>query len=256
MDLRPFVLVPFLFAVSAGGAGAQEAPAGPAPGWDLKLGLSYLATSGNAETSSSGFDAAWNRAWKKWSLEGSANAVSATRRRRNTAESYNGQVRAKRRLGRILKKALHLTAGLRAERNRFAGIDARTGADVSLLWPVAETPALKLRILSGLSLTREEPRGNRPVKSSFGGLFQVAGDGRLSETATWEGLVTFLPDFDNFEDYRVNGKLGVQAALNRHLGVRVGYDWKYDHEPVVGFDTTDATTNVSLILQLGRRAGA
>lgn len=34
----------------------------------------------------------------------------------------------------------------------------------------------------------------------------------------------------------------------------MGYDWKYDREPVVGFDTTDATTNVSLILQLGRRA--
>ena len=252
MDLRPFVLVPFLF---AGAAGAQEVQV-PAPGWDLKLGLSYLATSGNSETSSSGFDAAFNRAFKKWAIEGSANAVSATKRRRNTAESYNGQVRVKRRLGRILKKALHLTAGLRAERNRFAGIDARTGADVSLLWPVAETPALKLRLLGGLSFTREDPRGDRPLRDFFGGLFQVAGDGRLSETATWEGLVDFLPDFDNFEDYRVNGKLGVQAALNRHLGVRLGYDWKYDHEPVVGFDTTDATTNVSLILQLGHRAGA
>lgn len=253
MDLRPFILVPFLF---AGAAGAQEVPAAPVPGWDLKLGLSYLATSGNSETSSSGFDAAFSRAWKKWSLEGTANAVSATKRRRNTAESYNGQVRAKRRLGRLLKRALHLTAGLRGERNRFAGIDVRTGADVSLLWPAAETPSWKLRLLGGLSFTREDPRGDHPLRDSFGGLFQVAGDGRLSETATWEGLVTFFPNFDDFEDYRVNGRLGVQAALNRHLGVRVGYDWKYDHEPVAGFDTTDATTNVSLILQLGRRIGA
>lgn len=235
---------------------AQEVPAIPVPGWDLKLGFSYLATSGNSETSSSGFDAAFHRAFRKWSLEGSANAVSATRRRRNTAESYQGQARVKRRLGKLLKRALHLTAGLRGERNRFAGVDARTGADLSLLWPVAETPAWKLRVLSGLSFTREDPRGNRPVQDSFGGLFQVAGDGRLSETATWEGQVTLFPDFADLEDYRVNGRLGVQAALNRHLGVRLGYDWKYDHEPVAGFDPTDATTNVSLILQLGRRAGA
>jgi putative salt-induced outer membrane protein YdiY len=251
MDLRPFVLVPFLF---AGAAGAQKAPVGPVPGWDLKTGFSYLATSGNSETRSSGFETAFNRAWKKWSLEGTANAASASKRNRKTAESYNGQVRAKRRLGRMLKRALQLTAGLRGERNRFAGVDARTGVDVSLLWPVVENPVWKLRVLSGLSFTREDPRGDRSARDSFGGLFQVAGDGRLSETATWEGQVTFFPDFADFEDYRVNGRLGVQAALNRHLGVRVGYDWKYDHEPVVGFDTTDATTNVSLILQLGRRA--
>ena len=51
---------------------APPQPAKPAPTWDLKLGLSYLATTGNAETSSSGIDASYHRDWKLWSLETTA----------------------------------------------------------------------------------------------------------------------------------------------------------------------------------------
>lgn len=182
-------------------------------------------------------------------MEGTAAAVSATKRDKNTAESYNAQMRARRKA----KKLRQWSAGLRAERNRFAGLDYRAGADVSLHWELHDKPNWKARLLTGLSLSREEPRGDRPATETFGGLLQLAGDGRLSETATWEGQVTFFPSFDDPDDYRVNSRLGLQAALNRHLGVRLGYDLKYDHEPVKGFDSADTTTTASLVLQLGRK---
>lgn len=228
---------------------AQEAPASQSPPWDLKLGFSYTATGGNAETSSAGFDAGYGRAGKKWSFEGTANAVSAGKRGKRTAESFNLLGRLKRKL----KKKLQLTAGLRGERNRFAGLDARALADVSLQWALVERARWKLNALTGLSLSREVPRGPRPASDAFGGLLQVSGDGKLSQTATWDGQVTLFPNFDDLEDSRVNGRLGLQAALNRHLGVRLGYDLKYDHEPVPGFGTTDTTTTASLVLQLGRK---
>ena len=47
----------------------------------------------------------------------------------------------------------------------------------------------------------------------------------------------------------------MQAALNQHLGLRVGYDLKYDHEPVPGFGTTDTGTTASLVFQLGKKHG-
>lgn len=228
---------------------AGEAPR-PIPGWDMKLGFSYLATSGNTETSSAGFDAAFNRAWRAWSLEGSAAGVSATRKKRRTAENYLAQARAKRRL----LKRLQLTLGARWERNRFAGLDSRQGTDVSLLWEIRDTPTLKLRALGGLSASREDPRGDRPQVDSFGGLLQVSGDARLSETASWDGQMTFFPNFDDPDDYRFHGHIGLQAALNRHLGVRLGYDVKFDNEPVPGFDSTDTATTAALILQLGKKA--
>ncbi len=241
----------FLFAAALA-AGFCASPAGaqaPAPAWDLKLGFSYLATSGNTKVSSSSFDAAFHRAWRAWSVEGSAAGVAATKRNRRTAENYNAQARAKRRL----LQRLQITLGLRWERNRFAGVDGRQTADVSALWEIRDAPGWKVRALAGLSLGREEPRGDRPPADSFGGLLQVSGDARLSATASWDGQVTLLPDFTDLEDYRVEGHLGLQAALNRHLGLRLAYDLKFDHEPVAGFGTTDTATTAALVLQLGAK---
>lgn len=228
----------------------QPAPT-PAPVWDAKVGFSYLSTTGNTETSSGGFDAGFTRAWKNWAVEGSANGVSATRRKRRTAESFGAQTRLKRRL----RKYLHITLGLRWDRNRFAGLDSRQTADVSLQWEIRETPTWKLRALAGLSAGREDPRADRPMMDSFGGLLQVSGDARLSETASWDGQLTLFPNFNDSNDYRLHGRLGVQAALNQHLGLRLGYDLKYDHEPVPGFGTTDTGTTASLVLQLGKKNG-
>ena len=253
----PFV--PVVLAALAAGLAAAPAAAGrgrplplniPAPTWDAKLGFSHLATRGNTETSSTGFDAAANRAWRDWSVEGSASGVSSSRKRRRTAESYNVLGRLKRRL----KKRLQITLGLRWERNRFAGLDARQAADVSALWQIRDTPEWKLRALGGLSFMREVARGDLPAQDSFGGLLQMGGDFKLSDNAAWDGQLTLYPNFEDSGDYRLQGHLGLQASLNRHLGLRLGYDLKYDHEPVAGFSTTDTTTTASLVLQLGRKS--
>lgn len=219
------------------------------PKWEAKVGFSYLATSGNSETSSAGFDSAVDWQGRAWSLEASAAGVSATKRHRRTAENYNALARLKRRL----RKRLQITLGLHWERNRFAGLDGRETADVSVLWEIRETPAWKVRALGGLSLGREEPRGDRPVDDSVGGLLQVSGDARISETASWDGQVTLFPNFEDLDDYRVHGHLGLQAALSRHFALRLACDLKFDHQPVAGFKTTDTSTTASLVVQLGKK---
>jgi putative salt-induced outer membrane protein YdiY len=251
-DLLAYLAVSLL----ASGLGAPAPAPPPAPPaavlpWELKLGLSYLATTGNTDTSSTGFDAGFRKEWVRWALEGNAAGVATTRNDRNTAESYNVQVRARRKVRRARRP--QLTAGLRAERNRFAGLDYRAGADVSALWQLREGPRWKLSLVAGLTLNREEPRGRRPITDSFGGILQLSGDGRISESSTWDSQITFFPRFDDPDDYRVHSRVGLQAAINRHLGIRLGNDLKYDHEPVRGFRSTDTTTNVSLVVQLGHR---
>ena len=243
-----FVSVLALVAIPA--MAGEIAPAPPAPAWDAKLGFSYQSTGGNTQTSSSGFEAGFSRAWRNWSVEGNAAGVSATRKHRRVAESYNALSRLKRRL----KKRLLITLGLRWERNRFAGLDSRQTVDLSALWEIRDTPELKLRALGGLSFGREETVKGRPAADSFGGLLQLGGDFKLSDTATCDGQLTLFPNFDDTGDYRFQGHLGVQAALNRHLGLRLGYDLKYDHEPVKGFGTTDTATTAALVVQLGRKS--
>ena len=230
---------------------AAAEPAKP-PAWDLKLGFSYLATSGNADTSSAGFDARYAQDWPGWGLEATAAAVRATRDERETAEHYNSQVRGRRKLG----DGTELTLGLRGERNRFAGIDARTLLDTSLLQPLVQTPEWKVQSLAGVSWTREDPVGDRPERENLGGLVQLQATGKLSPTAELAGQTTWFPDLEEPDDYRLHGHVSLQAALNKHLGVRVGYDLKYDNEPVPGFNRMDTSTTASLVVQLGRKNGS
>lgn len=236
----------------AGPAHATTAapPAKPAPTWDLKLGLSYLSTTGNADTSSSGVDASYHKEWKLWSLETTAGAVRATRNDVETAESANTQLRGRRKIS----EHLQMTAGLRGETNRFAGLDLRTIVDSSLSWAVRDTPAWRLRTLWGLSWTAEDPRGDRPRRSSVGGLVQLQSSVKISEGSELNSQVTAWPDLESSGDYRVNANTALQAALNRHLALRLGYDVKYDNEPIRGFQRTDTTSTASLVVQLGRAA--
>jgi putative salt-induced outer membrane protein YdiY len=236
-----------VFALSGLPARAQEATANP--NWDLKLGFSYLATSGNTDTSSAGFDARWVRDWKLWGLEGTAAAVRATRNDRKTAESYNVQARGRRRI----RDGTEMTFGVRGERNRFAGIDARTIFDTSLLRPLLQSARWKLQSLTGLSWTREDPRGRRRRKDAFGGLVQVQTNGKLSPTSELTAQATWYPNLERRRNYRLHGQASLQSQLNRHLGLRLACDVKYDNEPVRGFRRLDTSTTVSLVVQLGRK---
>lgn len=225
-------------------------PPKPAPTWDLKLGLSYLATAGNTDNSSTGLDASFHREWDVWSLEANAAAVRASRNEVETAENASSQVRGRRKI----VDGLEATAGLRGETNRFAGVDLRTIADTSLSWSAVSTPTWRLRTLYGLSWTREEPRGERPVRTSLGGLLQLQNTVKISEGSELNGQVTAYPDMEDTEDYRINANVALQAELNRHLCLRLGYDIKYDNEPIRGFERTDTTSTAALVVQLGRAA--
>jgi len=254
------VLATILAMVARPSCAAQKAPPGPpapkpepvppAPTWDLKLGLSYLATSGNTDNSSTGIDFSYHQEWDVWSLEATGDAIRATRNDVETAENVSSQVRGRRKIF----DGLEATAGLRGETNRFAGIDLRTITDTSLSWKAVDTPGWRLRTLCGLSWTREEPRGDQPVRSSVGGLLQLQNTVKISETSELNGQVTAWPDMEETADYRVHANLALQAALNRHLCLRLGYDVKYDNEPVRGFERMDTTSTASLVVQLGRAA--
>jgi len=246
--------------VVAGAAPIRAQKAAVNPDWDLKLGLSYLATGGNTDTSSAGFDARYLRDWRLWGLEANAAAVRATRNNRKAAENYNVQARGRRKLGEG-REGREMTLGVRGERNRFAGINLRTIFDASLLRPLLQSARWKLQSLTGFSWTREE-RAGRPAQprsrrhDSFGGLLQLQVNGKLSPTSEMTAQATWYPSLERLQSYRVHGQASLQSQLNRHLGLRLACDVKYDNEPVHGFRRTDTSTTVSLVFQLGRKARA
>src|SRR5438093_9315561 len=103
----------FLAAVSLYGsaAAAQTPPAvkEPPPLWDVQIGASFVGTTGNSDTSSTGADFAMHRRDQPWQIESTATAVRSSSQGIATAERYLGQVQALRKLTPIVG----LTAGVK-----------------------------------------------------------------------------------------------------------------------------------------------
>jgi putative salt-induced outer membrane protein YdiY len=230
---------------------AQEPlPTKPETAWRAKLGFSFLHQSGNQRLSSGSFDGLYRYEHRggKWAFEAGGQAVVAEKGKRRSGERWNSQTRFERRLGRRLRASL----GARHERDRFAGIEARSGIDTSLHWQAHDSERWKLGLLAGLSRTREEPQRGLG-KEIWGALLQADATGQISPTASWQSQITLLPSFEDANDLRVTSKLGVHAALTETLGLRLTCDVRYDREPVPGFATTDATTTAALVARLGKK---
>jgi putative salt-induced outer membrane protein len=232
----------------------EAAPEPPEPNWELKLGLSYVATSGNSDTSSGGFDLEYKKEWEVWSLEAGANALRADEDDETTAERYGAFVRG----GRELTERLSLTAGLSLLEDRFTGVDLRTVADLGLKQQWVDTETWTFDTTAALTWTREELVDNPDdpdadtSEDSFGALLKLAATWQMSENASATSKLTYYPNFDESDDYRFDGELGVQAALTSAWALKVAYQVRYDNLPVPGFDTTDTTTTASLVLKLPR----
>src|SRR3954449_3839 len=89
----------FLFLCLTDLAFAQPAP--PAPGtpppppplWDVQVGASFVGTSGNSDTATTGADFAAHRRGLVWQIESTATAVKTNTDDVTNAERYLGQLR-------------------------------------------------------------------------------------------------------------------------------------------------------------------
>jgi putative salt-induced outer membrane protein YdiY len=239
-------LLVWLVASSAAG---EPASAPPRPPLNVKLGVSYVATAGNTETSTTGFSASLARDGERWAIEGSAASLRSSQKGRLKAERHQANVRVRRKLK---NRFLRWAAGFAAERNRFAGVDLRTVADSSLSFTFAEGPDRRLETLAGLTLTREERAGGE-VDDAVGALIGARGGMKLSSSADIAADLSYFPNLEDLDDNRFTAKLTLGAALNRYLGLELGYDWRYDNTPVPGFGKTDSTATTSVIVRMGRK---
>src|SRR5436305_2393823 len=128
-------------------------PPPPPPLWDAQVGASFVGTSGNSETSSFGADFAAHRRGFVWQIESTATAVRVSTSDVTTAERYLGQVQAKRKLTPIIG----VTAGEKAERDRFSGIDFRNIVNGGLSWVLAHSDAWTLDGLTATGWNHESP---------------------------------------------------------------------------------------------------
>jgi putative salt-induced outer membrane protein YdiY len=240
-----FIVFPLtsVFVAIAGLAAAQTPPP-PPPVWDTQVGASFVGTSGNSETSSTGADFSLHRRWPVWLFESAATAVRTSDHGVGTAERYLGAVRGQRKLEGIIG----LSTGWRVERDKFAGINFRSVLDAGLSWALVHQPRWTLDGVTAAAWNHEKPTVGVGVNDPVG-VLQAVSRVPFGTAGDTTQRFTFYPDFRRRSAYRSEAELSAQAAMNSHLALKLGYLYRRSNEPVPGFKKTDNTTTASVVLR-------
>ncbi|MEW6336315.1 MAG: DUF481 domain-containing protein [Acidobacteriota bacterium] len=222
----------------AGQAVADEPP----PPWQNTASLGYLSTSGNTDTQSFALEYSLKHTPDPWGLEVLARMLRAESDGDRTAERYEAGMRA----SRALNQRWSVYAGAAALKDEFAGLDLRWGLVAGAAFHLLQGPTHDLALNAGLAWTSEDPT----VGSSFdylGAELGAAYAWNFSKTASLTEALRFSPSFDDTDDWRLVSETVLKATLTSVLAVKLGYEWRYDNEPIAGFDSTDTATTVSLV---------
>ena len=220
----------------------------PEPTWKSNIGLSYVATSGNTDTSTMGLDLLVERRPDPWGLEFIANFNRAEDSGVLTAERYYASGRAMR----ALSERWEFFAGLSAEKDPFAGFDLRAVVESGVTYHALLGPKHLLSFDGGLTWTDEDRISEQDV-SYFGGVAGLNYEWKISDNASLTERLLFYPNFDESSDWRLSSDTGLQVSMTSLLAVRLGYEFRYRNEPLLEAapdqykDSTDTTTKASLV---------
>ncbi len=227
-----------VFAQEAEGEEAEKEPS-----WKGSLGLSWVATSGNTDTSSFGVDFGLERKPEPWGLSFIARGNRAEDTGVKTAENYLVSGRAVRSLG----KRWEAFGGLAWSRDPFAGFDSQTMASVGATYIAIESERHLLTFDAGLTYTWEDQLAPAEDVDFAGGLLGLKWEWALSENSKLIERLVLLPNFDDSDDWRLNSVTALEAAVNSWLAVRLGFDLRYRKQPIGNADSTDTTSTASVV---------
>lgn len=230
--------------LTAHSAGAQAPPPPPPPLWDAQIGASLVGTSGNSDTSSTGADFNAHRRGSLWQLESAATLVRTSSDGNATAERYLGMFRGQRKLTPIVG----LSTGIKLERDRFAGLDARSILDAGLSWALVHHPEWTLDGLTSIAWLHESRTTTADLDDPIG-VFQLLSRIPFGAAGDTTQRFTFYPDFKTSSAYRSEAEVTAQAAMSAHLALKIGYLLRHSNAPVPGFKKTDTTATASVVLR-------
>jgi putative salt-induced outer membrane protein YdiY len=243
---RQLVFVAIAAFLCSARASAQTTPPTkePPPLWDIQVGGSFVGTSGNSDTTSSGADFSAHRRDRIWKLDATATAVKTTDHQTTKAERYLGKIRA----DLTLTLRISFSTGETAEHDRFAGIEYRNILDAGLSWVLVKQPAWTLDGVTSLAWNHETRTVGDPLNDPTG-VLQVLSKIPFGNGGDLTQRATFYPDFRTASAYRTEVELTAQAAMTGHLLLKISYLLRHSNEPVVGFEKTDHTTTASVTLR-------
>jgi len=225
---------------------AQEAEAEDEekePKWIGSLGLAWVATSGNTDTSSIGLDFGLESKPAPWGFTFSARGNRAQDHGVQTAENYLVSARAVRKLA----KRWDVFGGLAWAKDPFAGFDSQSVASAGATYTAVESERHLLSFDMGLAYTWEDRVPPEADVNFAGGLFGLSWEWKLGANSKLVEQLVFLPNFDDSADWRLNSLTAIEAAINEWLALRFGYDIRHRNQPIGDADGTDTTSTASVV---------
>ena len=215
----------------------------PEPIWVGSLGLGWVATSGNTDTSTLGLDFALERKPEPWGLTLLARGNQAENNGETTAENYLVSARAVRKLS----TRWEAFGGLAWAKDPFAGFDSQTVASAGATYMAVESERQLLSFDMGLAYTWEDRVPPAEDVDFAGGLLGLSWEWTLSKNSKLVERLVFLPNFDDSGDWRLNSMTALEAAVNSWLALRLGFDIRYRNQPIGDADSTDTTSTASVV---------
>lgn len=228
-------------------AGAQELEEN---GWVTAVGLSYIATGGNSESSSLGVTGVWDRRDDRWRYSTGLDGVQTE----EDGETVSERLSLFARGSREIRERLAVTGGWQGERNRFAGVDFRSTFDAGVDWRAIEREEWTVDSILSATWTSEELVGLES-ENNLGALLLVRSLYMFSESARSTQVVRFEPSFESSKDFRAEGRVSLTSDLTETFALKVGAAVLYDNVPVPGFEKTDTTVTASLVWNVRRVEG-
>ena len=207
------------------------------------LGLAYLATSGNSDSSTGGLDVKYKDAFGAWGLELTGGYLRAEQDGDLTAERLFAGIRGTR----SLSERWQAFAGANYLQDKFAGLDARYVVEAGATYTMLKGVPHELVFDLGAAWN-SDVLVDGTSESYVSGLAALRYAWTISDSAKLTERLAFFPNFEDTDDYRIESDLAIQAAVAKHLALKFGYGVRYDNQPVPGFSETDTVTSVSLVL--------
>lgn len=225
---------------------AQDAAAGK---FETTVALGVTLTDGNSETTQANASilAAGERA-KLGSVRFGAEANYAestvSSNSQTTVENAKAFAGARKTLSEKTFAALDATALY----DDVADLDYRFTIGPGLGVYLLKSDATKLSTEAGVTFVSEKLGG---VSNEYAALrLAERFERQLSATAKLWQSAEYVSQIDDFDKYFVNAEIGVEAALNSHLSLRVVVQDKYESLPAAGREHNDVTIIAGLSMKL------
>ena len=225
-------------------AGAAEGAAELPPVWSGSGELSYVATSGNSDSTSLGLGGQLDGDHGVWAQKYRARFIRMESEGEETANSLE----AAGRLERELRANLSAFGEVGYLQNRFAGIDDRYAGAAGLAWSVLRGPLHTLDTSAGLGYVHES-RIDAADESFATAVAAAAYKYAFSERSHFTNQSNLELSLEEGDNWRGRNVAALVSGLTDIFALKLAIDVSYFNDPVPGFEKTDTVTSASIVAQ-------